>query len=69
LLSGRSGGSIKVIVLAVVAVAAAWVAAPWVAMARRGTIDSRTVAGWRTECIVPAPRRASDDEPAREWSA
>ncbi|MDT7741305.1 MAG: hypothetical protein QOE59_383 [Actinomycetota bacterium] len=46
-----------------------WVAAPWVSMARRKTVDQRTVAGWRREYVVPAPRRAPDDAPVRERSA
>jgi hypothetical protein len=46
-----------------------WVAAPWVSMARRGTVDARTVAGWRRECVVPAPPPAPDDDRVRERSA
>jgi hypothetical protein len=54
---------------AVAAGLVAWAAAPWVSMCRRGTIDTRTVTGWRHECAVPAPRRAPDDEPSRSRSA
>ena len=49
--------------------AAAWALAPWVAIARHGTVDARTVAEWRREIAIPAPRRAPDDVPARERSA
>ena len=44
-----------------VAAVVVWAAAPWVAMARHGTVDARTVAGWRREYVVPAPRRAFVD--------
>ena len=52
-----------------VAAAVVWAAAPWVSMVRRGTVDTRTVAEWRRECVIPAPRRAPDDAPVRERSA
>jgi hypothetical protein len=57
-----------IVVGAALAAAFVWAAAPWVSMARRGTVDSRTVAGWRQECAIPAPRRAPDEAPARERS-
>ena len=56
------------VVGAAVAAVVAWAAAPWVSMARRGTVDQRTVAGWRVEYRVPAPRRAPDDARVRERS-
>lgn len=57
------GGAVTHVVGAAVAGAIAWVAAPWVAMARRGTIDERTVEGWR-DVDLPQPRPAPDDLPA-----
>ena len=53
-------------VASMAAVAAAWVALPVVSMARRGTIDQRTVEAWQSEGVtaavsIPAPRTAADD--------
>jgi len=42
----------KRIALALGGLAAAWVAAPSVAMARQGTIDQRTRAGWRARAAA-----------------
>jgi hypothetical protein len=44
----------------------AWAAAPWVSMGRRGTVDGRTLAACRMECVVPAPRRSVEDLGPRE---
>jgi hypothetical protein len=68
-LTGPSGDGMAMIGWMALVAAAAWVTAPWVSMARHGTVDARTVAGWRGECAVPAPRRAPDDAPARERTA
>ena len=57
LITLATAGGAAVLAAAVVA----WVAVPWVSMARRGTVDQRTVAAWRAECVVPLPRRAPDD--------
>jgi hypothetical protein len=47
----------------------AWAAAPWVSMGRRGTVDERTLAACRGECVIPAPRRAPDGSPSRVRTA
>ena len=60
-----------IIIVGLAAVGAvAWAAAPWVAMARRGTVDARALAEWKTERVVPGPRRAPDDHPvpSRCWT-
>ena len=61
------------IVVGIIAVGAAglvaWAAAPWVSMGRRGTVDSRTLAACRVECVIPSPRRTVEDLGARERGA
>jgi hypothetical protein len=69
LVGGLRGDVMGFVVGVAVAAVVVWAAAPWVAMARHGTVDARTVAGWRREYVVPSPRRAPDDAPARERSA
>jgi hypothetical protein len=59
----------NIVVGAIVVGVVAWVVAPWVSMARRGTVDGQTRAACRAECLIPSPRQAPDDLPARERSA
>lgn len=61
----------RTIVLALGGAAAAWVAAPVVGMTVRGTVDQRTVAGWRSASdpapapLISIPAQRSGETPDR----